>query len=123
MATQPLPPGLAAYPARPGGQGSPDFVAQVDCSLALGSLDAAQIHVGGVEQPNAPADQLRHNMQYDLVDQPGVQRLPRDADAAGQQDVFAIRDRAGLLDGGLDAAGHECVAGAAALVDPLLERV
>jgi hypothetical protein len=48
------------------------------------------------------------------------QRLLGEADAPGQQHVLAAGHRAGLLDRGLDAAGHERVAGAAALVDPLL---
>jgi hypothetical protein len=39
-------------------------------------------------------------MQHDLVDQPGGQPLPGDADPASQQDVLAVRDRAGLLQPG-----------------------
>src|SRR5207244_5513832 len=38
-------------------------------------------------------------------------------------DVLAVRDRAGLLDGGLDAVGHEGVAGATGLLDPLAAAV
>jgi len=42
---------------------------------------------------------------------------------ASQQDVLAVRDRAGLLHRGGNTAGHERVAGAAALGDPLLAAV
>jgi hypothetical protein len=51
----------------------------VDCSLALDALDAPQIHLATVEQPNSPPHQLRHNMQHDLVHQSRRQRLLRDA--------------------------------------------
>ena len=85
----------------------------MDCSLALDGLDAAHIHLRRVEQPNAPSHQLRHDVQHDLVDEPGGQRLPRDAGPAGQQDVLAVRDRAGLVAseaagilGGLDILVH-----------------
>jgi len=69
----------------------------VDCSLALDGLEAAQVHLASVEQPNAPPHQPRHDMQGHLVDQPGSQPLPGDADPASQQDVLPVRDRARLL--------------------------
>jgi hypothetical protein len=49
-------------------------------------------------------EQHRRDVQHDLVDQPGGQCLLGDADAADQQHVPAAGRRAGLLDGGLDAA-------------------
>jgi hypothetical protein len=55
-------------------------------------------------------------MELDLVDEPRGQRLLRDTDAAGQQHVLAVRVGADLVDGGLDAAGDERVAGAAELL-------
>ena len=46
-------------------------------------------------------------MEPDLVDQPGGQSLLGDADLASQFHVLAVRDRAGVLYGGLDAAGDD----------------
>jgi hypothetical protein len=37
--------------------------------LAWDGLDAAQVHLVSVEQPDASADQLRHDVQRDLVGQ------------------------------------------------------
>ncbi len=41
-------------------------MAEVDRALALDGLDAAQIHLARIEQPNSPPHQLRHDMQYTL---------------------------------------------------------
>jgi hypothetical protein len=76
---------------------SPDLVAQVDHLLAWNGLDAVQpTSFGTVWSPTLPAS-------------PGGQRLPGDADLASQFHVLAVRDRAGVLYGGLDAAGDELV--------------
>jgi hypothetical protein len=55
------------------------LVAQVHRALTLDGCDAAQIRLGGAEQPHAPPEQYRRDMQHDLVDQPGGQRLLGDA--------------------------------------------
>ena len=54
----------------------------------MDGLDAAQIHLGVPEQPYAPPDQHRRDMQHDLIDQPGGQCLLGNAGAAGQQDAL-----------------------------------
>jgi hypothetical protein len=55
--------------------GCSEFLAPAVGSLAVDGLDAVQIHLGGAGHPYAPADQLRHDMEHDLIDQPGGQRL------------------------------------------------
>ena len=48
------------------------LVTQVNRSLALDTLDAPQIHLATVEQPNSPPHQLRHHVQHDLVTSPAA---------------------------------------------------
>jgi hypothetical protein len=46
-------------------------------------------------------------VEPDLVGQPGGQSLLGDADLTSRFHVLAVRDRAGVLCGGLDAAGDD----------------
>lgn len=55
------------------------------------------------------AGQLRHGMEPDLVDQPAARVCWAMLTLASQFHVLAVRDRAGVLYGGFDAAGDELV--------------
>ena len=79
---------------------STDLVAQVHRPLTLDHLDAPQARLARAEQRDAAPGQHRRDVQPDLVDQAGRQRLLGDADAAREQ-----HDLAGLLGRGVRLFG------------------
>ena len=60
-----------------------------------------------VEQRDAAAEEDGGEVDLQLVEQPGRERLLHDVRAAGHEHVLLARRRARLLDRGLDAVGDE----------------
>ena len=85
-----------------------DAVRQVRHSAPLGHRDL--LEVGGdvsIEEPNAGAEEDRHEIEPDLVDEARGESLAGDGRPAGDSDVAAGRRLLRLRDRGLDAVGDE----------------
>jgi hypothetical protein len=62
-----------------------------------------------VEQPRACAEQHGHEVDLDLVQDPGSETLLGEVGAANEPDVLAASGRLGLFERGLEAVGDEGV--------------
>src|SRR4051812_25850549 len=74
-------------------------------------LDIAAAEV--VEQARATTEQHGHDVQLELVEEPGGQVLVDDLGAAPEHDVLTVRGLFGLLERPLDAVGDEVIGRAA----------
>jgi hypothetical protein len=87
-----------------------DAVPEVGHAGVLDDLRPVQLH-GGIleliEVGDTTAEQHRHEIDPDLLEQPGVEALPGDA-AAIDADDLAVRELFGLVNGGFDAVSDEC---------------
>ena len=86
-------------------------------------IESALEQARAVEQPRAAAEQQRHNVQVQLVEQAGREVLLHDVGAAAERDVPAAGGREGLLERRLDPVGDEREARPALQLGERLARV
>src|ERR1700712_2518995 len=125
-ATSPIGPTVFARPAesiswsRPSdrSRSTLNAVADVRGAGRVPNLDGYQAGVAGVvEQARARAEQHRGDVEDELVDDSGGQRLAHRRGAAGDVDAATFGDGAGLLEGRGEAIGDEVKGRAARHLD------